>query len=184
MNSCVLSVGTVSRPPICIVKPLGTGWLRGHLDGFTHRLSAALRHRLRRRSGLGLFAGGELDRIALFAVDRAGHAAGQRVGRMLLGLIDRAADKVHCLAALLLRATAGRAGVFAAPDLLRRILVLSLRLSRANRLGGRAVRAGSLRPLLGDHQLLGFLLRGEKNPPRKPCFLRGSALRWGGCSGS
>ena len=29
MNSCVLSVGTVSRPPICIVKPLGTGWLRG-----------------------------------------------------------------------------------------------------------------------------------------------------------
>ena len=154
----------------------------GHLDGFTHRLSAALRHRLRRRSGLGLFAGGELDRIALFAVDRAGHAAGQRIGRVLLGLIDRAADKVHRLAALLLRATAGRAGIFAAPDLLRRVLVLVLRLGRAYRLGGRGGAGRLLRPLLGDHQLLGFLLRGEKTAQKalfsaRLCAALGRLLR-------
>ena len=154
----------------------------GHLDRLTHRLSAALRHRLRRRSGLGLFAGGELDRIALFAVDRAGHAAGQRVGRVLLGLIDRAADKVHCLAALLLRTTAGRAGVFAAPDLLRWVLAVGLRLSRAYRLGGRGGAGRLLRPLLGDHQLLGFLLRGKKTAQKalfsaRLCAALGRLLR-------
>ena len=141
-----------------------------------------LRHRLRRRGGLGLLTGGELDRIALFAVDRAGHAAGQRVGRVLLGLIDRAADKVHRLAALLLRAAAGRAGVFAAPDLLRRILAVGLRLSRAYRLGGRGGAGRLLRPLLGDHQLLGFLLRGEKTAqkalfPARLCAALGRLLR-------
>ena len=154
----------------------------GHLDWLTHRLSAALRHRLRRRSGLGLFAGGEFDRIALFAVDRAGHAAGQRIGRVLLGLIDRAADKVHRLAALLLRAAAGRAGIFAAPDLLRRVLALGLRLSRANRLGGQGGAGRLLRPLLGDHQLLGLLLRGEKSAqkalfPARLCAALGRLLR-------
>ena len=154
----------------------------GHLDRLTHRLSAALRHRLRRRGGLRLFAGGELDRIALFAVDRAGHSAGQRIGRVLLGLIDRAADKVHRLAALLLRAAAGRAGVFAAPDLLRWILAVGLRLSRAYRLGGRGGAGRLLRPLLGDHQLLGLLLRGEKSAQKalfsaRLCAALGRLLR-------
>ena len=101
---------------------------------------------------------------------------------MLLGLIDRAADKVHRLAALLLRATAGRAGVFAAPDLLRRILAVGLRLSRANRLGGRGGAGRLLRPLLGDHQLLGLLLRGEKSAQKalfsaRLCAALGRLLR-------
>ena len=73
-------------------------------------------------------------------------------------------------------------GVFAAPDLLRRVLALGLRLSRANRLRGRGGMGRLLRPLLGDHQLLGLLLRGEKSAQKalfsaRLCAALGRLLR-------
>ena len=164
----------------------------GRLDRLAHRLPAALRHRLRRRGLLDLLAGGELHGVLLFAVDRAGHAGGRRRGRVVFGIAHRALDDLHGMAALL-RGAAGRAGVLAAPDLLRGGFLLcrrhgrlrlhrhSCRRGRLHRLlrrhgSSRAVRGRLLGALLGDHQLLGLLPAVKQAAEEAVLFRRAGGL--------
>ena len=139
--------------------------IAGRLDGFTHRFADMLRHRLGRRGRLYLLAGGKLDRVALFAVDRAGRAAVGRRRGVLLGVAHRALDALQRSAFGFLGGAAGRAGVLAAPDFLGGGIL--------RRGGLRHRRAGERRFLhafLGDHQFLGLPFPAEQAAEKAVLF--------------